>query len=529
MIRIHSQKQMTLEGFETPFEREMDKNNRWVKLSECISWDALADAYYQSFSVQKGRPAKDARLVIGAVIIKHKLKLSDEETVCMIQENPYLQYFCGLKSFQTQPPFAPSLFVEIRRRMGTAVFEQFHQAIIDQMEGRDRKDDDQEPPASGGDGTVQADTNPNIETEPVDEKPVKTHQGRLIVDATVAEQAIRFPTDLSLLNESREISERLIDELYPRSQLTRKPRTYRQKARKHYLELVKQRRPGHKKRRRGIKQQLQYLNRNLSHIETLLDTLPGRAIPLNRQQLKQYWVIQHVFAQQAEMYQHQSRRCDDRIVSIHQPHVRPIIRGKIHKSTEFGAKLSVSLTGSGLARVDRIRWDAFNESGDLKSQVEAYKTRHGVYPESVHADPVYGSRENRKYLKDKDIRYAGKPLGRPSKMSEQNAQALKQAKQQRQADYRQRIPIEGKFGQGKNGYRLNYIRAKTARTSEAWINSIFFVMNLLVLVRHFLAPEGIAEMMEKLKQLGFMIWKKYHFLNLNFLQSPVSQVYWVIF
>lgn len=97
MIRIHSQTQMTLEGFEMPFEREMDKNNRWVKLSDCMPWDALADAYYQSFSVQMGRPAKDARLVIGAVVIKHKLKLSNEETVCMIQENPYLQYFCGLK------------------------------------------------------------------------------------------------------------------------------------------------------------------------------------------------------------------------------------------------------------------------------------------------------------------------------------------------------------------------------------------------------------------------------------------------
>jgi IS5 family transposase len=71
MIRIHSQKQMTLEGFETPFERAMDKNNRWVKLGECIPWDALAEAYYQSFTTKMGRPAKDARLVIGAVIIKH--------------------------------------------------------------------------------------------------------------------------------------------------------------------------------------------------------------------------------------------------------------------------------------------------------------------------------------------------------------------------------------------------------------------------------------------------------------------------
>ena len=522
MIRIHSQKQMTLEGFETPFEREMDKNNRWVKLSDCMPWDALADAYYQSFSIQMGRPAKDARLVIGAVIIKHKLKLSDEETVCMIQENPYLQYFCGLKSFQTQPPFAPSLFVEIRRRMGTTVFEQFHQAIVDQLEGCKRQEDDQEPPASGGDGTAHTDTNPNRETEPTDEKPVKTHQGRLIVDATVAEQAIRFPTDLSLLNESREISERLIDALYPHSGLSRKPRTYRQKARTAYLDIAKQRRPSRQKRRHGIKQQLQYLRRNLNSIDTLLDNLPDRSIPLTARQLRQYWVIQHVYRQQAEMYRHKSRRCDDRIVSIHQPHVRPIIRGKAHKTSEFGAKLSVSLTGSGLARVDRISWDAFNESGDFKSQVEAYKTRYGAYPESVHADPVYGTRENRKYLKDKGILYAGKPLGRPPKVTEQNAQALKQAKRQRQADYRQRIPIEGKFGQGKNGYSLNYIRARTARTSEAWINSIFFVMNLLVLIRHFLVPEIMHRMVMILERLMRRILKYGPISTMRFLQLPIA-------
>ncbi len=60
-----------------------------------------------------------------------------------------------------------------------------------------------------------------------------------------------------------------------------------------------------------------------------------------------------------------------------------------------------------------------------------------------------------------------------------------QAKQRRE-EYLQRIPIEGKFGQGKSRYRLNYIRAKRSDTSKAWINSIFLVMNLLVLLAAFL-------------------------------------------
>jgi IS5 family transposase len=167
--------------------------------------------------------------------------------------------------------------------------------------------------------------------------------------------------------------------------------------------------------------------------------------------------------------------------------------------------MSVILTGQGLAKVDHIRWDAFNESNDLVAQVEAYHRRYGVYPEAVVAVPVYGTK-NRAYLKDKGIRYAGKALGRPKKATEQNREQLKHDKQQRQADYRQRIPIEGKFGQGKRAYELNLIQAKTARTSESWINSIFLVMNLLVLLRHFFVPAIIQLCTNKFFKLLFKMY-----------------------
>ena len=136
-------------------------------------------------------------------------------------------------------------------------------------------------------------------------------------------------------------------------------------------------------------------------------------MPLPRWLLFRYRVIQHVYEQQREMYRNKRRRCDDRIVSISQPYVRPIIRGKLDKPVEFGAKLSVSLSGEGVACVDHLRWDAFHEGGDLKSQVEAYRARHGRYPQVVLGDPVYGTQENRRYLKGRGIRFAGKPLGRP--------------------------------------------------------------------------------------------------------------------
>jgi hypothetical protein len=332
MIRYSSSKQLTLAEFDWPFQTDLDANNRWVKMSQCIPWDELAEFYYQGLSSGTGRPAKDARLVIGAVIIKHKLCLSDVETVLQIQENPYMQYFVGLAGFQMEEPFASSLLVKIRKRMGQSVFEGFHQAIIGAHDGEKERIE------SKPETQETRQTKPHDEPEDcssvvsddgdVIQKETPSHQGKLILDATVVEQAIRYPTDLSLLNEAREFSEQIIDSLYPHTALDKKPRTYREKARKAFLAIVKQRRPGRKKLRRGIKQQLQYLRRNLGHIEHLLTFwTEGAELPLSRGLLYRYWVIQHLYAQQWEMYQTKTRRCDDRIVSSSQPSVRPIVRG----------------------------------------------------------------------------------------------------------------------------------------------------------------------------------------------------------
>jgi hypothetical protein len=458
MIRYKSNRQIPLKGFHLPFEGQLSPENRWIKWSRVIPWDDLAVGYYQAMDSGRGRPCKDARLIIGAVIIKHKLNLSDEETVLQIQENPYLQYFVGFRGYKDEQPFAPSLFVEIRKRMGVDVFSGFEQVILEKIGlAKDKR-------------SKQAKGNESA------------NRGKLLVDATVAEQSIRYPTDLSLLNESRHKSEDLIDELYQLSTRARKPRTYRVKARRQYLAVAKKRKLSSKELRRGIREQLQYLRRNLKHISVLLDEVGSTPFPLVAKRQRQYWIIQHVYSQQDGMYQTRSRRCENRIVSISQPHVRPIIRGKVSKSVEFGAKLSVSMF-EGIALVDHISWDAFNENQDLKDQLESYKERMGVYPETVLADGIYGSRDNRNYMKLRGIRFGGKPLGRPVKERKENKAELRQQRQQRKLDALERIPIEGKFGQGKNGYRLNYIRARLRNTSEAWINSIFLVMNLMVLLR----------------------------------------------
>ena len=134
MIKIDSKNQLMFDGFETEFEKWIDQDNKWVKLSHLIPWEALATSYNKTMSQNMGRPGKDARLVIGALIIKHYYRYSDEETIDQIQMNPYYQYFVGFKAFNKAPAFAPTLFVEIRKRMDEGVYKGFEQTLSDEVE-----------------------------------------------------------------------------------------------------------------------------------------------------------------------------------------------------------------------------------------------------------------------------------------------------------------------------------------------------------------------------------------------------------
>jgi len=171
------------------------------------------------------------------------------------------------------------------------------------------------------------------------------------------------------------------------------------------------------------------------------------------------------------MFDHRENKIADRIVSISQPHVRPIKRGKAGAATEFGAKISASLV-EGFASLDHISWDNYNEAGDFIAQVELYRKRFGFYPESVHADKIYRNRGNRRFCKKHGIRLSGPALGRRPKQIDSRQQI--QARQ----DELDRIAIEGKFGQGKRRFSLSKIMCKLARTSETAIAVTFIVLNI---------------------------------------------------
>jgi hypothetical protein len=458
-FRYQSQNQLTIKEFEMPFEAELDANNRWVVMSQMIPWDELARAYQKNFPSRRGAPTIDARIILGVVIIKHLLKLDDEGVIEMIQENPYMQYFLGLKSFSSKPVMDPSLLVHIRKRIDLSVFEKLTDELI--REGLKLNRQTQE--AQGDDDS----SNDDIQ---------KSNKGKLQMDATVADADIKFPTDLYLLNDSREKAEELIDYLCGELGVNHKPRTYRRNARKAYLNLSKKKRKSEKELRKGIRQQLGFVRRDIKIINQLLDKSQkiGLGGLFDKHQQKYFFVIQHVFSQQESMFKGKVHSVDDRIVSIHQPHVRPIVRGKAKSKVEFGAKINVSLH-DGYARIDHFDWNAYNEGTDLIMQVERYRELHGHYPKVVLVDKIYLNRENRRWLKEHGIKHTGDPLGRKRVVNQPSAYQ----KRKKRSECAERNQIEGKFGQGKRGYNLNNIRARLSSTSTSWIAAIIFVMNIL--------------------------------------------------
>jgi transposase, IS5 family len=482
-----SPSQLVLSGFETPFSQQLRRTNRWVVLADKVPWDEICNIYTRQVGISRtGRPPISSRIVIGSLIIKHMCNLDDRETVAQIAENMYMQYFLGYSSFNPEPPFDASLFVEFRTRMGleqiNAINERIHVLYHDMAKGGD-VGDRKAPGEDINKGSAAGQDSQSVEAVEKQAEEAPAHKGRVLFDATACPQDIAYPTDLGLLSEAREKSEELIDEIYSQALHHKKPRTYRQQARKEFLKVAQKKNKTQKIIRKAVGKQLRYLARNLKSIDKLLDRY--KLFPLDHRQQKYLMVIHTLFQQQREMFETKKHTIPDRIVSIHQPHVRPIVRGKTNAKVEFGSKVHISLV-DGYAFIDELSWDAYNEGSHMMTYLEQYRRRFGYYPQEVLADQIYCNRNNRKELKEKGIRLVAKPLGRPPAVKKEHLRPG------------ERNPIEGKFGQAKTAYGLANIRARLKDTSESWIACIFLVLNLVKLAG--LAPLCL---LIKIINLGF--------------------------
>ena len=226
MIKYTPASERSLALFRTPFEQELDPNNRWVKMAAVVPWDEMAKIFFSRMSPDQGRISIDLRVVLGALLVKHIEGISDEDTIQYIQENIYAQYFVGLSSFQTGPVFVPHLFVEIRKRLDKEGAQRLNDEVLKQASRlkaikhrakprkKDRESSKNEEGNEPDKPSDQASADKPSSSDTGDQQNTPSNRGTLKLDATVAPQHIGYPTDTRLLHEARLYSEELIDKLY---------------------------------------------------------------------------------------------------------------------------------------------------------------------------------------------------------------------------------------------------------------------------------------------------------------------------
>jgi len=446
---------------EMAFGVELNPGNRWVKLAGIMPWRKIEEQYARKFPCADGHEAKSSRLAFGALYIQARLAITDEETVNQIWENASMQYFCGFEEYTTEKPFDSSLMVHYRKRISKEMMKEISEeafaseALKKIAAETDKKDDD-------------------------DENPPK---GTLLLDATCCPSDIHFPTDVGLLNHARELTEIIIDDLH--KQLVRmglvkiKPRTYRENARKAFLAHSRRRKSTYEQIRYAIQQQLQFVRRNLETITKQVET-GAELTKLDRVLYEKLQTIAELYLHQQAMFDQKTNVCPERIVSIAQPHLRPIVRGKAGVPVEFGAKIATAQIG-GFTFVIHMGYDNFSEAKYLEKSAEEYKRTFGFYPKVIIGDRAYGTNGNRKYCKSKGIRLSCLQRGHKSEEFKEAERKLLYE------DSCVRNAIEGSYGVVKRKYALALVMTKLYDTTLTAISFGFFVANMERVLRSLVA------------------------------------------
>ena len=462
MYKSSDKSQSSFLDFNQPMGLHMNPDNRWIKMADSIPWEVFEKKYRRLFKVKTGNVAKPLRTALGALIIQKKFQYSDRELVEQITENPYLQYFIGLPGYQEEPPFDASTLVLFRKRINAQMIAEANEYLLSNQNKND-DDDNLKPPTGGG----------TPDDVPSGSEP--DNEGTLIVDATCAPVNIRYPQDVSLLNEAREKLETIIYRFHKSYGLTL-PRRYRKRARKDYLAFAKCKKHTAKKIRKALRQQLSYVKRDIGY----LDGFMADGYAPEQGEIPLLLTIFKLYEQQQYMYDNKIHSVENRIVSISQPWIRPIVRGKSNAPVEFGAKLDISIDSEGYARIEKISFDAYNESVCLKEAVERFKERTGHYPERVLADQIYRTRENRSFCKENGIRLSGPKLGRPNPVTSKTDKKLEYQ------DNIDRIEVEREFSTEKRCYGLGRIVTRLEETQLTSIALSVFVANLFKIQRRIL-------------------------------------------
>ena len=290
------QKDKQRDLFRAALPNIIDPGHGLVKLAKVVEWDQLDEVFGSTYCPDNGRPGVSTRLMAALHYLKYTHNLSDEDVVATWVENPYWQYFSGMKWFTHELPINPSSMTRWRKRIGEAGAE----ALLKE--------------------TIKAG---------LKLKAVKSFQLKWVnIDTTVQEKEIRFPTDARLYDRARQ---RLVD--FAKERQIKIRQNYNRKSKKMLYWQSRYSHARQMKRAKACTRKLKnYLGRVLRDIE--------RNCRNPDEQLQSLMDIgTRIYKQQ--------RTDKNKIYSVHAPEVECISKGKAHKRYEFGCKVSVAATSKG--------------------------------------------------------------------------------------------------------------------------------------------------------------------------------------
>jgi hypothetical protein len=313
-------------------------------------------------------------------------------------------------------------------------------------------------------------------------KPYMQHTHVGFCDATVYESYIEYPTDAKLLWKSCCDVLQMIKLSRKKGKL-RDTRIHHEKRKSKYLSFAKRRKKGKRLSRKTCKWLLKYLQRL---IEQLGQLLQKHTIGLSAYQINRLRVINQLKEQQWQLYFGKQAKVPDRIVSLHKPYIRSIIRGKEVKPVEFGAKVNM-LQVDGISFIEHLSYDNFNEGTRLQSTIHLQQRYFGACHQ-MGADAIYATNANRKYCTENKIATSFVAKGNEGKAKEQKSQMRSIPGKVRST------VMEGSFGNEKNHYQMNKIKAKTECNEKAWIFFSLLACNAMQIARRIHAkseqPDG---------------------------------------
>ena len=404
---------------------------------QTIDWDSLIKLLPEKKAMSGAPSWLPPQGYFGLMFLKHYTKLSDEKLLERFNTDWAMQMFCGVLLSDIEMIRDNAFVSNVRTYVGKYVdFEVFQKSMIKHWK---------------------------------DEIPDKNV---VLMDATCYEVFIRFPTDAKLLWESCQwLWDKQIREICEKNKL-KTPRSKFKEQKAKYLTYSKLRKKSHRKTIGRRKALLKLLLKGIDAYQSLLNQT--KAVSLSPKSAATFKIIKAVYQQQKFHLDNPKAKIKDRIVSIFKPYIRPIVRGKENKPVEFGIKVHKTQVG-GVSQIEHQSYDAFNECKRLKISTLKHKKSFG---ECTHlaADAIYATNENRKYVTSKKIQtnFCKKGAGKDDKPTKKIKGILNKERSTR---------LEGSFGNEKEHYLLNKIKARSPDNEKVWLHFGVYTANAVLIAR----------------------------------------------